>query len=68
MDWFLITSCIGSPYSFLNSACCTFILSEEKDGPMWPNTTQAMIIAARDIPITSMLQATPFMLKYPTPE
>ena len=63
--WFLITSWGGKPYSSLNSACCTLILSEEKDGPMCPNTTYAMMMIARDKPITNMLNATPFMWEYP---
>ena len=61
--WFLITSWEGKPYSFLNSACCSLILSAEKDGPICPNITYAMMMTARDKPITSILQATPFIWK-----
>jgi hypothetical protein len=61
----VITGLYGKPYCCLRVFCCCAKVSDEKEGPICPNHTQRRMTAARDSPITSIVNATTVRLPYP---
>jgi hypothetical protein len=61
----VITGLYGKPYCSLRVFCCCAKVSDEKEGPICPNHTQRRMTAARDSPMTSIVNATTVRLPYP---
>ena len=61
----VIIGLYGKPYCCLRVFCYCAKVSDEKDGPICPNHTQRRMTAARDRPITNIVNATIVRLPYP---